>query len=153
MAKILEVQNDVISIGTDEGSITEVRSMDLNFVPHVGDEVEIFETENKILVSKIEKKDESIPAGGININVSNEANNGAGGGYVGNGKKAVNKIAYCLLALFLGGIGVHKFYAGKTGAGIAYLLFSWTFIPAIIACIEFIVALCQKTDANGNILV
>ena len=28
----------------------------------------------------------------------------------GNGKKVVNKVAYCLLALFLGGFGVHKFY-------------------------------------------
>lgn len=28
----------------------------------------------------------------------------------GNGKKVVNKVAYCLLALFLGGFGAHKFY-------------------------------------------
>ncbi|HIE44503.1 MAG TPA: TM2 domain-containing protein [Candidatus Omnitrophica bacterium] len=30
-------------------------------------------------------------------------------------------VAY-LLWLFLGGIGIHKFYLGKTGWGIAYLL-------------------------------
>jgi len=44
-----------------------------------------------------------------------------------------------LLALFLGGIGVHKFYLGQSGLGILYLLFCWTFIPGIIALIEAII--------------
>ena len=29
----------------------------------------------------------------------------------------VNKIIYIVLAFFLGGFGVHKFYAGKTMSG------------------------------------
>jgi hypothetical protein len=41
-----------------------------------------------------------------------------------------------LLALFLGGLGIHKFYLDRPGWGIVYLLFSWTFIPAIIALFE-----------------
>ncbi|MEN6523854.1 MAG: NINE protein [Anaerolineaceae bacterium] len=41
-----------------------------------------------------------------------------------------------LLALFLGGLGAHKFYLGKTVAGILYLLFCWTTIPAWIALFE-----------------
>jgi TM2 domain-containing membrane protein YozV len=41
-----------------------------------------------------------------------------------------------VLALFLGGLGVHKFYLGQTGMGILYLLFCWTTIPAWIALIE-----------------
>lgn len=36
---------------------------------------------------------------------------------------------------------MHKFYLGQTGAGIVYLLFFWTFIPAIIALFEFIILL------------
>ena len=41
-----------------------------------------------------------------------------------------------LLALFLGGVGAHKFYMNETGIGIMYLLFCWTGIPAIIAVID-----------------
>ena len=41
-----------------------------------------------------------------------------------------------LLALFLGGVGAHKFYLGKTAAGIIYILFAWTTIPAWIALFE-----------------
>jgi hypothetical protein len=37
-----------------------------------------------------------------------------------------------LLALLLGGIGIHKFYVGKPGIGIIYALFCWTFIPSIV---------------------
>jgi TM2 domain-containing membrane protein YozV len=44
-----------------------------------------------------------------------------------------------VLAFFLGGFGVHKFYLGKTAQGILYLLFFWTIIPGIIAFIEFII--------------
>ena len=46
-----------------------------------------------------------------------------------NGK---SKLAAALFALFLGGFGIHKFYLGRIGWGILYLLFCWTFIPAIL---------------------
>jgi TM2 domain-containing membrane protein YozV len=44
-----------------------------------------------------------------------------------------------LLALFLGGVGAHRFYMGQVGLGIFYLIFFWTFIPAIVALIEIFV--------------
>lgn len=154
MAKIISINNQIISIGTDEGGIEEVRAEDLNFVPHVGDEVEIFKTETKVIVSKIEPKKTSIPEGGININLSNtQQNNTAQPQVVAVNGKVVNKLVYCILAFFLGGIGIHKFYAGKSGAGIAFLLFCWTGIPAFIALIDFIVGLTKKADANGNIII
>jgi TM2 domain-containing membrane protein YozV len=44
-----------------------------------------------------------------------------------------------VLALFLGGLGIHKFYLGKTGQGFLYLIFCWTFIPAILGVIDAII--------------
>ncbi|EFD9636667.1 NINE protein [Escherichia coli] len=57
-----------------------------------------------------------------------------------------SRIAAALLAFFLGGFGVHKFYLGKIGQGFLYLIFCWTFIPAIIAFIEFIIYLCDSDE-------
>lgn len=152
MARIIKIDGEVIAIGTNEGGIKEVRKSDMNFEPAIGDEVEVFETEGRTIVIKNEKKPTDVSTSGININLSNIQNNGQQT-YAANNTKAVNKVIYCVLAFFLGGIGVHKFYAGRIGSGIIYLLFCWTFIPAFIALIEFIIAVCKKADPAGNILV
>ncbi|MCI5884014.1 MAG: TM2 domain-containing protein [Clostridiales bacterium] len=57
-----------------------------------------------------------------------------------------NKIAAGLLGIFLGAIGVHKFYMGKIGMGILYLCFCWTGIPAIVGFIEGIIYLCSNDE-------
>lgn len=41
-----------------------------------------------------------------------------------------------VLAILLGGFGIHKFYLGAWGWGLIYLLFCWTYIPAVIGLIE-----------------
>ena len=61
-----------------------------------------------------------------------------------------DKTTAALLAFFLGGIGVHKFYLGESGQGVLYLLFCWTFIPAFIAFIEMIIYLTMSNEAFDN---
>ncbi len=41
-----------------------------------------------------------------------------------------------LLALFLGGVGAHKFYMGQPVMGVVYILFFWTFIPLVVSLVE-----------------
>ena len=57
-----------------------------------------------------------------------------------------HKIVAALLALFVGGLGIHKFYLGKWGWGIVYLLFFWTIIPSIAAFVECILLLLMTEE-------
>ena len=59
-------------------------------------------------------------------------------------KSKKNKTVAGLLAIFLGGFGIHKFYLGKVGWGIAYILLSWTWIPMIVGIIEGIIYLSMS---------
>jgi len=105
MSKILSIDNDIITIGMDGGTHKEVIAVDLNFVPHVNDEVEIFETETKTIVSKLEKEQPNpLPysPNGININVQNtQEMKNEQSSTLANGTIAVNKVVYCLLAFSL----------------------------------------------------
>lgn len=58
-----------------------------------------------------------------------------------------NKYVAAILAILLGGFGAHKFYLGQIGTGIIYLLFCWTFIPALIGLIEGILYLAMSDTA------
>ncbi|MBX3158894.1 MAG: TM2 domain-containing protein [Deltaproteobacteria bacterium] len=57
-----------------------------------------------------------------------------------------SKIAAALLAFFLGGFGIHKFYLGRMAAGVLYFLFCWTLIPSVIAFFEFIILLSMSDE-------
>lgn len=64
--------------------------------------------------------------------------------------KTKNRIVAGILAIVLGGLGVHKFYLGKIGMGILYLVFSWTYIPSIIGVIEGILYLIASDENFYN---
>lgn len=74
-------------------------------------------------------------------------------------KSEKNKLVAALLALFLGGLGVHNFYLGYTGKAIAQLLLTlvgWILIigpvvSGVWAFIEFIMILLDKIpDSDGS---
>src|SRR5690348_3413444 len=59
-----------------------------------------------------------------------------------------SKVTAGFLALFLGGLGIHRFYLGQWW-GIFYLLFCWTLIPSLVAFVEAIVFFVTD-DASWN---
>jgi len=71
-----------------------------------------------------EWKGTGMPARGITVDFDVEGNL-AKAVYVAVGSASTsskNKVAAGLLAIFLGGLGIHKFYLGFTGPGLVYLL-------------------------------
>jgi len=62
-----------------------------------------------------------------------------------------------LLAWFLGVIGAHRFYVGKTGSAVAMLILTMTLVGIIVSLIwslvDMIVIVCGSfTDKDGNVL-
>lgn len=51
-----------------------------------------------------------------------------------------------LLAFFLGGFGVHKFYLGRIGEGFLYFLFCWTFLPALLGFVDGIILISMGKE-------
>lgn len=63
-----------------------------------------------------------------------------------------NWLVTLLLCLFVGTLGVHRFYVGKIGTGILQLITFGGF--GIWTLVDFILIACKKfTDANGNLIV
>ncbi|MCA0987002.1 TM2 domain-containing protein [Alkalihalobacillus algicola] len=58
-----------------------------------------------------------------------------------------SKITAGVLGILLGSLGAHKFYLGRWGWGIIYLLFSWTYIPGIIGFIEGVIYLFSHHES------
>lgn len=91
---------------------------------------------------------------GSNSNNSDNSNSNNNG-------NSKSKIAAGLLGIFLGTLGVHNFYLGYTGKGVAQLLISvlscgfLAIVSEIWGLIEGIIILTSNDyrDANGNPLV
>jgi TM2 domain-containing membrane protein YozV len=64
-------------------------------------------------------------------------------------KNKRSRITAALFGIFLGGLGIHKFYLGDIVGRLIYLLFCWTFIPSIVGFIEGIMYL-SMSDLDFN---
>jgi len=53
--------------------------------------------------------------------------------------KPKSRLTAMLLAIFLGWLGVHRFYLNTPVLGVIYLVFFWTGIPLVISLIEAVV--------------
>lgn len=130
----MEIERERVSIGFEDGSIKYVNVASFSQKPLIGQEFEGFQDQsgNMLFIPYVDKKMQGI---------------------YGGDSTGVNKITYCLLAIFLGWFGAHKFYAGKKFMGILYFIFAPTGIPALISVIEGLFGLAKKSDAYGNIKV
>lgn len=57
-----------------------------------------------------------------------------------------NRMTAAILGLILGGLGAHHFYLGNTLKGVIYLVFCWSYIPALLGLIEGIMLLTQSDE-------
>lgn len=166
MFKIIKVNEEFAYIGNSEGKVIKMNKSALDWEIKVGDYVELYESGDEIIVTKTDAQSEhllNVEANNkikkeetekINIVINNQSNN-QGTQYTQSGSedtlRPVNKVCYVLLAIFLGTLGAHKFYAGKFGLGLLYILFFG--IGAFLGFFEGIAAAFKPADNNGNILV
>ena len=71
----------------------------------------------------------------INVNVENQNKNiqSQGAQSLTSNK---SKTLAAILAIFLGGIGIHKLYLGQPVRAIIFFLFSWTGIPFLVGIVQ-----------------
>jgi hypothetical protein len=116
------------------------------FCSHCGSEVKEGDKYCQKCGAPIEKE---TPASSFKKYVSEDLKNMAS--FKSDNPSPCSRLAAALLCFFLGGFGAHRFYVGKTTSAVFMLLFFWTFVPCIIAIVDFIMILCGTfTDSEGR---
>ena len=50
-----------------------------------------------------------------------------------------SRIVAIILAFFLGGLGIHKFYLRQVGWGILYLVLCWSYLSLVASIVDIII--------------
>ena len=131
MSEILVISSSTVKVGEDNGAVTELPIASLHFSnPAVGDKVRVYKDGDTYIVKREETSTNAI--------VTNDGD-----------RRKVNKIAYLLLTLFLGFLGVHRFMRGQVGVGILMILIGWlTF--GIWWLVDFIISLIKLSVYPGD---
>ena len=132
MNKIIKIEEEKISIGTDEGKIITVQRSAINYdKPKIGDEVKIFGEAKDMIVSKE-----------LSQNQSGSSSAQGNQGLYSAKEKHLNKNLFVWLGTFaFGAIGVDRFMRGQVGLGILKLLLCggagiWAMIDWIIGLVK-----------------
>ncbi len=111
--------------------------METKFCKHCGESID----KECIICPKCGKQVEELKCAEQPSVVINNTNTNTNTNINGRAKKEKNKWVAFLLCLFLGGLGVHRFYEGKIGTGILWLITCG--LCGIGWLVDLIVILCK----------
>ena len=127
MSELLEVTGGNVKVGNDDGSVVDLPIASLRFPnPKVGDKVNVYQDQGSTYVTLVNTP---------NATSLDQA-----------GERRVNKVAYILVALFFGCLGVHRFMRGQVGLGILMLLLGWWITLGIWPLVDFIISLVKLSS-------
>ena len=146
--RVLSINGDQVIVGKKDGSFQEVPIWAFQFDFDIGDEVDVFSEDNKLIVLK--KKEASQAPINVRISAPNSVAT-----YRVSKTAQVKKSTYFLCALPGGWFGLHKFYEGKFITGLIIMLLVPTKIvpifAEILAIIEAMGGLNKPTDKDGYV--
>lgn len=128
MCKIIKIDCENVIVGSDDGSLESVKLESVNYNnPRVGDKVQIFRGEEKIIIAKADCDENDSNAYDEVLTVE---------------EKVINKHVFVWVATFIfGSIGVDRFLRGEIGLGVVKLLTLgaigiWSLVDFIIALVK-----------------
>lgn len=128
MSEIIDIQNDKVKIGKDDGSVITIPISAIKFEnPKVGTKVKVYKDGKTYIVNRA----------GASISTEDLI-----------GDHTVNKHLFVwVFSFLLGGFGVDRFIRGQIGLGVCKLLFSWITL-GIWPLVDWVIALV-KAYASG----